>query len=150
MIDIDGFRLINDTYGHSTGDNVLHRVAEFLTTTLFEIDKQYVNRDVRESILGRIGADEFAIFLPSRNEKEGMETAEEIRKKLEKLRFVEISCHFTASIGIVLYPRDGSTTKELITKADASLYHAKEPGHNRVHLYHTQDLLLEKTHSRME
>lgn len=150
LIDIDGFRLINDTYGHSTGDNVLHRVAEFLITTLFETDKQYVNKDVRESILGRMGGDEFAILLPARNEKEGMETAEEIRKRLEKLRFVEIPGHFTASIGIVLYPRDGSTTKELITKADASLYHAKELGHSRVHLYHTQDLLLEKTHLRME
>ncbi|MBI2471083.1 MAG: EAL domain-containing protein [Planctomycetes bacterium] len=150
LIDIDGFRLINDTYGHSTGDTILHRVAGFLITTLFEIDKHYVNKDVRESILGRMGGDEFAIYLPARNEKEAMATAEEIRKKLEKLRFVEISGHLTASIGIVLYPRDGSATKELITEADASVYNAKELGHNRVHIYHTQDLLLEKIHSRME
>lgn len=150
LIDIDGFRLINDTYGHSTGDTILHRVAGFLITTLFEIDKHYVNKDVKESILSRMGGDEFAIYLPARDEEEGMKTAEEIRKRIEKFRFAEISSHITVSIGVVLYPRDGSTTKELITKADASLYHAKELGHNRVHLYHTQDLLLEKTHLRME
>ena len=83
LIDIDGFRLINDTYGHSTGDNVLHHVAVFLTATLFEMDKHYVNRAVKESILSHLGGDEFAIFLPARDEKEGMETAEEIRKRLE-------------------------------------------------------------------
>ena len=150
LMDIDGFRLINDTYGHSTGDNILHRVAEFLITALFEIDKHYVNKDVRESILGRLGGDEFAIFLPARDEKEGIATAEEISKRLEKSRFVEIPGHLTASIGVALYPRDGSTTKELLTRADASIYHAKGLGYNRIHLYNTEDLVLEKTHSRME
>ncbi len=150
LIDIDGFRLINDTYGHSTGDNVLRHVAEFLITTLFEIDKHYVNKNVRESILGRMGGDEFAIFLPARDEKKGMETAEEIRKRLEKSRFVEIPGHVTTSIGIALYPRDGNMTKELITKADAAIYHAKELGRNRIHLYCIEDLVLDKIHSRME
>lgn len=150
LIDIDGFRLINDTYGHSTGDNVLRHVAVFLTVTLFKMDKHYVNRAVKESILSRLGGDEFAIFLPARNEKEGMETAEEIRKRLEKSRFVEVPGHVTTSIGVAIYPRDGSMTKELITKADASIYHAKELGHNRIHLYNTEDLVLEKIRSRME
>jgi len=150
LIDIDGFRLINDTYGHSTGDNVLRHVAVFLTTTLFEIDKHYIGKYVRESILGRLGGDEFAIFLPDRDEKEGMETAEEIRKRLEKSRFVEVPGHVTTSIGVAIYPRDGSTAKELITRADASIYHAKELGHNRIHLYNTEDLVLEKIRSRME
>ena len=150
LIDIDGFRLINDTYGHSTGDNVLRHVAVFLTATLFEIDKHYVNKDVRESILGRLGGDEFAIFLLYRDEKKGMETAEEIRKRLEKSRFVEVPGHVTTSIGVAIYPRDGSTAKELITRADASIYHAKELGHNRIHLYNTEDLVLEKIRSRME
>ena len=87
LMDIDEFRLINDTYGHSTGDTALRHVAEFLITTLFEIGKHYVNKEVRESILGRLGGDEFAIFLPDRDEKEGMATAEEISKRLEKSRF---------------------------------------------------------------
>ena len=150
LIDIDGFRLINDTYGHSTGDNVLRHVAVFLTTTLFEIDKHYIGKYVRESILGRLGGDEFAIFLLYRDEKKGMETAEEIRKRLEKSRFVEVPGHVTTSIGVAIYPRDGSTAKELITRADASIYHAKELGHNRIHLYNTEDLVLEKIRSRME
>lgn len=100
--------------------------------------------------MGRLGGDEFAIFLPDRDEKEGMETAEEIRKRLEKSRFVEVPGHVTTSIGVAIYPRDGSTAKELITRADAAIYHAKELGHNRIHLYNTEDLVLEKIRSRME
>ena len=73
-----------------------------------------------------------------------MEVAEGIRKMLENHRFVEISSHLTASIGMVLFPKDGGTVKELITKADASLSYAKELGGNRIHTYHGEDLVLEK------
>ena len=148
LMDIDGFRSINDTYGHSTGDNVLRHVAEFLTTTLFEIDKQYVNKDVRESILSRMGGDEFAIFLPARSEKEAMETAEEIRKRLEKYRFVEIAGHATVSIGVVLYQRTEARQRNLLPGQMPLSTMPKELGHNRIHLYHTEDLVLEKMHSK--
>ena len=150
LIDIDGFRLINDTHGHSTGDTVLVHIAKFLDSTLSEIDGQYANKAAGKSILSRLGGDEFALFLPGRNEREGMEAAEEIRKRLVMFKFPEISGYLTASIGMVVYPRDGNTTKELITKADASVYHAKEMGHNTVHLYCAEDLMMEKLHSRME
>ncbi|MEK7290143.1 MAG: bifunctional diguanylate cyclase/phosphodiesterase, partial [Planctomycetota bacterium] len=93
---------------------------------------------------------EFAVFLPACNENDGMEVAEEIRKMLEKHRFVEISSHLTASIGMALFPKDGNTVKELVTKADASLSYAKELGGNRIHTYHGEDLVLEKIHTRME
>jgi len=150
FIDIDGFRLINDTYGHSTGDIVLQRIAEIISSTSSRRGKRCTNSDEDKSLVGRLGGNEFAVFLPACNENDGMEVAEEIRSMLEKYRFVEISSHLTASIGIVLFPKDGNTVKELVTKADASLSYAKELGGNRIHTYHGEDLVLEKIHTRME
>ncbi len=150
FIDIDGFRLINDTYGHGTGDIVLQRIAEIISSTFSSREKRFTNSDKDKPLLGRLGGNEFAIFLPACNENDGVEVADEIRAMLEKYRFVEISSHLTASIGMVLYPKDGGTVKELVTKADASLSYAKDLGGNRIHTYHSEDLVLEKIHTRME
>lgn len=150
FIDIDGFRLINDTYGHGTGDIVLQRIAEIISTTASTRAKRYTNSDEDNSLVGRLGGNEFAVFLPARNENDGMEVAEKIRQMLEKHRFVEVSSHLTASIGMALFPKDGDSVKELVTKADASLSYAKELGGNRIHTYHGEDLVLEKIHTRME
>ena len=150
FIDIDGFRLINDTYGHGTGDIVLQRIAEIISTMFSVREKRCTSADEDKPLVGRLGGNEFAVFLPACNENEGTEVAEEIRKMLEKYRFVEISSHLTASIGMVLFPKDGITVKELVTKADASLSYAKDLGGNRIHTYHGEDLVLEKIHTRME
>lgn len=150
FIDIDGFRLINDTYGHGTGDIVLQRIAEIIRSTSSSREKRCTHSDEDKPLVGRLGGNEFAVFLPACNENDGMEVAEEIRKMLEKHRFVEISSHLTASIGMALFPKDGNTVKELVTKADASLSYAKELGGNRIHTYHGEDLVLEKIHTRME
>ena len=154
FIDNDNFRLINDTYGHSTGDNILKRMAKILQNTLSDIDTQYFKtsesiKEKMESILGRLGGDEFVILLPSRNKKEGLETAEEIRKRIEGFPFIEEAGHLTVTIGIVLYPEHGITIQDLFTKADASVYHAKELGRNQAHLYQPEDLILEKMQSRI-
>lgn len=149
MINVDSFRLINDVYGHSVGDNLLHRVAMLLQNTLADIDPSYLKKATRESVIGRMGGDEFSILLPSRGEKEGLDIAEYIRKRIEEFRFADITGNLTASIGVVLYPGHGVTIRDLFTKADAAVYHAKELGQNRVHLYHPEDLVLEKMHSRV-
>lgn len=149
LLNIDSFRLINDVYGQSVGDNLLHRVAMLLQNTLADIDPLYLKKATRESVIGRMGGDEFSILLPSRGEKEGLDIAEYIRKRIEEFRFADITGSLTASIGVVLYPGHGVTIHDLFTKADAAVYHAKELGQNRVHLYHPEDLVLEKMHSRV-
>ncbi|OHB71696.1 MAG: hypothetical protein A2W17_09240 [Planctomycetes bacterium RBG_16_41_13] len=149
LVNIDKFRLNNDAYGHSAGDRLLHGIAGLLQNTLAEIDSLSMRKDAGQSFVGRMGGDEFAILLPFKGEKEGIAVAEHVRKKIEKFRAIEIAGNLTASIGVVLYPRHGVTINELFTKADAAVYLAKELGQNRTHLYHPEDRILEKMHSRM-
>ncbi len=149
LVNIDKFRLNNDAYGHSVGDRLLHRIAELLQNTIADIDFLHLRSDVGKSFIGRMGGDEFAIFLPFRGEREGIEAAEYVRKKIEKFRAVEITGRLTASVGIVLYPSHGITINELFIKADAAVYYAKEMGQNRIHLYHPENRILEKMHLRI-
>lgn len=150
LINLDKFRLINDTYGHSIGDSLLRNVAGVLKEAISEIDAAHKDKTVEEGIIvGRMGGDEFAILLPSRDEKEGISAAEYIRKKIEAFRFVEITGNLTSSIGVVSYPRHGITAKDIFTKADAAISLAKELGHNRTHLYQEGDFILEKMRSRI-
>lgn len=153
LIDIDRFRLINDTYGNKAGDELLKRMAEYLKDVTSDIDIQYFRtfgKEIMESILCRMGGDEFAVFLPSRNEKETLETADEIRRSLESFQFENWAGHITVSVGIVLYPAHGATLYDLFKKVDAAVFSAKELGRNRSRLYQDEDLVLEKMHSRVE
>ena len=152
LIDIDKFRLINNVHGSKFGDDLLKFIAEHLKNIMDGIDMQYFStsdREIMESILCRMGGDEFAVFLPSRNEEESLVTAEEIRRRLESLQFGELTSHITVSIGIVLYPSHGSTLYDLLKKVDAAIFSAKESGRNRSRLYRPEDLVLEKMHSRV-
>lgn len=154
LIDIDRFRQINDTYGNKVGDDLLKRIADFLKDCVAEIDMRLFlktpDREVMEGILCRMGGDEFAVFLPSRTEQEAMMTADEIRKKLESFQFGDWTGHITISVGIVMYPMHGSTLYDLLKKADAAVFSAKELGRNRALLYQPEDMVLEQMHARLE
>jgi diguanylate cyclase (GGDEF)-like protein/PAS domain S-box-containing protein len=146
IVSMDEFKFINNTYGYSFGDEFLRLVARALESAMVDME--------RESIVGRLGGDEFVIFLPygykrGRDEHARMLVAEGIRKRLEGLRFGEVPGRSTASIGVVFYPEHGTTTKELLTRADAAMYRAKELGGNRCRLYSHEDRILEKMHSRV-
>lgn len=149
LLNIDWFKFINDTYGHGAGDSLLGRVAGFLQGSLMEMNLPYI-KDPSEILLGRLGGDEFAVFLPNINATEGMDVAERIRKGIEGLRLTQMDIRATASIGVVLYPGHGRTTKELFAKVDAALYRAKEMGRNRCHLYSPEDKVLENIHLRLK
>ncbi len=150
LVDLDHFKFINDTYGHIMGDEILRRMARLIQMTLRETLKLKFRKGLeQEMIIGRISSDEFGIFIPSVNKEQGIEVAEILRKKIESFRPVEAYSHLTASIGIVIYPEHGDTTKELITKADAAMYRAKELGRNKTHVYRPEDRDLENIHSRL-
>jgi diguanylate cyclase (GGDEF)-like protein/PAS domain S-box-containing protein len=126
FLDLDRFKLINDTLGHNTGDLVLGIVAKRLKTCLSEQD-----------IVARMGGDEFTILL---QETVCMEEAERIAGKIiEELRkplFINGNeFYLTASIGIVFYPHDGKNAEILMKHADIAMYQAKERGKNSYVVY---------------
>lgn len=126
FIDLDKFKFINDTYGHSAGDHYLNAVATLLTDNLRSTD-----------VIARWGGDEFAAFLP---ETVGSE-AHLVGNKLlaafaqQSFRFGNALFQSSASIGLAFVPEHASTTNELIMYADAAMYEAKKAGRGCWRLY---------------
>lgn len=119
MVDIDHFKRVNDTHGHTIGDQVLQRVAQVL------------NRAARESdIVCRYGGEEFAIILPYTGLAEATETAERFRHSLEHARFPHVA--ITASLGVSAMSLGAKNPQELLDQADRCLFVAKRNGRNQV------------------
>lgn len=126
MIDIDKFKLINDSYGHAIGDEIIRMMANKCNSTLRNSD-----------IFGRLGGEEFAAVLPNTSERGALHAAENIRQEMENLEYISPKNHkikFTVSIGIaMLHPQDVDL-EAILHKADLALYEAKRNGRNKVEL----------------
>jgi diguanylate cyclase (GGDEF)-like protein len=125
MLDIDNFKLINDTFGHPVGDEILKGLVEELM------------RNARDSdVVARYGGEEFAIILPETPSASAKDAANRLREIIERREFPvpqqRRTLRVTASIGVAIFPTDGQTTADLIARADAALYFAKKSGKNKV------------------
>lgn len=134
MIDIDNFKMYNDIYGHDCGDSILKSTASILSEILDE-----------GCYLCRYGGDEFAIVFANAQIDNLQQMANELRKEFERLKqtyFRHDLCEkVTLSIGLSEYPNMSRNKNELIYQADTALYHAKNLGKDKVHLY--QDALMQ-------
>jgi diguanylate cyclase (GGDEF)-like protein/PAS domain S-box-containing protein len=138
FVDLDRFKHINDSLGHEAGDRLLTLVAERLKACLREGDT-----------VARLGGDEFVVNLPGLN---GAMAAESIARKIldtlgQAFMVNDHELHVSASVGISLYPIDGSNTEELMRAADSAMYHAKEHGRDQYQFYTAQ--LNEGAHRRL-
>lgn len=127
FIDIDHFKRINDTYGHSIGDIILKRLGEILIDTFKIFD-----------VVSRNGGEEFSVLLIDCSAQQAMKIAERLRKKVEAHKFVisdEVSLHIKISIGVSTYPDTTERIYMLLEDADCALYEAKRKGRGRVVLY---------------
>lgn len=126
FLDLDGFKAINDNFGHGAGDELLQQVAKRLNKCLRKSDT-----------VARFGGDEFTIVLPEIDDKESVEKiATKIIKTIAKPYDIDGSeAHVTTSIGISLYPADGQQAQTLVKKADNAMYHAKRHGKNHHEFY---------------
>ncbi len=126
FIDLDDFKKVNDTMGHSVGDELLIQAAVRLKNTIRESD-----------VVGRLGGDEFIIILSNINEPTEVEII--ARKLLEQFyqpfRLENRELVSTISIGIALYPLDSEDPKELLRQADSAMYHSKDRGRNTYNFY---------------
>jgi diguanylate cyclase (GGDEF)-like protein len=129
LMDLDNFKFVNDTLGHTTGDKVLVTVTSLLQQQLRTSD-----------LLARFGGDEFALLLEGENTLEAKVVAERICQSIEEHRFgfENHSFHLGLSIGIV--PVDGNCEQgTIISQADTAMYSAKRQGRNRVVMYYPED-----------
>ena len=130
FIDLDRFKEINDTLGHSVGDKVLIEIAQRLENNVRQADT-----------VARLGGDEFTIILSNiKHASSVMEIAQKLVETLaDKIISGENELYVTASIGISLYPDDGDNTELLLRNADSAMYQAKNEGRNNYQFY-TQEM----------
>ena len=129
FIDLDNFKNINDSLGHLAGDRLLQEVARRIESELRQSDT-----------VGRLGGDEFLVLLTDANVSASMHVARNLLDSIGRSFGIEgHSLTVSASIGIALYPRDGTNFEELHKNADVAMYKAKELGRNRYHFF-TQEL----------
>lgn len=150
LLDIDQFKFISDSYGHGMGDEFLRRVAKLLQFNMRYLSSRLLKEEKDAVMLSRLSGDEFAVYLPSAGMVEAVEAAEYIRSAIECFYQSDMHCHMTASIGIALSPEHGRTASELLTKADAAMYRAKDQGRNRFHLYSPEEREIEQMHMRLK
>ncbi|MHA7964684.1 sensor domain-containing protein [Paenibacillus sp. CAU 1782] len=118
FVDLDRFKNINDTFGHSTGDALLQAVARRLASCLRPGDS-----------VSRLGGDEFAIFMPGITRRGAADIAHRIIEKVsESVLLGHLEAYITPSIGICMYPDDGGDVESLLKSADAAMYLAKDKG----------------------
>ena len=129
-LDLDQFKVVNDTFGHIAGDTLLRCLADIVQAQIRSTD-----------LLARLGADEFGILLERCSEKRALKVAEDIRAAVEAFRFdwqdsyTSIRC----SIGVVMVNSENADVAGLMSSADVACYSAKDMGRNQVHLYEDSD-----------
>jgi diguanylate cyclase (GGDEF)-like protein len=139
FIDLDRFKLINDSMGHDVGDKLLQIIADRLTEGTRRHDSIGINVAIDANSVARLGGDEFTILLEKVSGQKAIST---VAKRLIELsaRPIIIDNHeiFTsASIGIAIYPTDGKEADTLLKNADTAMYHAKKQGRNNFQFFDT-------------
>ena len=134
MLDIDRFKLINDTYGHNAGDVVLKKLSNLLTTSIRQSD-----------VAIRFGGEEFVVLLPNTNIDGAVLIAKKLKEAIENIEIkipnIDI-IKFTVSIGISQCDcsKNAEVIDDLVHKADEALYEAKRAGRNKIVIYSTQTI----------
>jgi diguanylate cyclase (GGDEF)-like protein len=124
MLDIDHFKVFNDTYGHEAGDYVLKKLGDLL-----------INKTRKEDIVCRYGGEEFCLIMPEATLQTTYDRAELIRNATNELNLVDGQVplgNVSVSIGVAIFPEHGVTGVDVIQAADKALYRAKAEGRNRV------------------
>ncbi|QKQ27535.1 EAL domain-containing protein [Candidatus Reidiella endopervernicosa] len=140
-IDLDQFKVVNDTCGHMAGDELLRQLSHLLDKQMRELD-----------VLARLGGDEIGVLLVNSDIDEASEVSERLLRVINDFRFVweDRSFEVGASIGVVAVTAENINVSELMSAADVACYAAKDLGRNRVHLYKPDDHEMAQRHGEMQ
>jgi diguanylate cyclase (GGDEF)-like protein len=125
MIDVDHFKIINDSQGHQTGNIILQEIVSLIKYSVRDVD-----------IVARYGGEEFVVLLPQTGTRNAVSIAERMRRNVEKAYFTnsqgQRDVKVTISIGIAIYPEGVTSAEQLLERVDQAMYIAKNKGRNRV------------------
>ncbi|MBT9612831.1 MAG: EAL domain-containing protein [Burkholderiales bacterium] len=140
-IDLDQFKLVNDTCGHVAGDELLRQLSTLLNAKIRTVDT-----------LARLGGDEFGLLLPGCGIEQAQVIAEKLRQEISEFRFMWEAKTFMvgASIGLVEITHETGTVANLLSAADTACYMAKDRGRNRVCVHRAQDAEVRRLHGEAE
>lgn len=140
-LDLDQFKIINDTCGHMAGDEMLRQLSQVLYDNVRKDDT-----------LARLGGDEFAILLEHCSITNAERVANKIRQVVQDFRFIWQGKTFNISVSMGLVPiaQDGETITEILRRADSACYAAKDAGRNRIHVFRFDDSELALRHGEMQ
>ena len=140
-VDLDQFKLVNDTCGHAAGDRLLRQLTYLLQQRLRDTDT-----------LARLGGDEFGVLLVNCPLPQALRIAQELCRVVKDFRFQWNDQVFdiSASIGLVPVTRESANPQELLSQADAACFAAKEKGRNRVQVYRPEDTEVARRHGEMQ
>ena len=130
-LDLDQFKIINDTCGHLAGDELLRQLGELFKSKVRKKDT-----------LARLGGDEFGVLMESCTLEQANRVAQNLRELVEEFQFVWTDKRFLIGVSIGLVPINdkGVDSGDILSAADAACYAAKDAGRNRVHVYHVEDI----------
>jgi len=141
FLDVDRFKIVNDSLGHDVGDHVLGEIAERFSACIRDGDT-----------VARLGGDEFAIVLNDISSKEDVAPLADklIETLIKPFLFKDHEFYVSSSIGIAMYPNDGDDTQTLLKKADIAMYHAKANGGNSYYFYSDESDIKENDRLSLE
>ncbi len=143
LFDVDEFKLINEVYGYTVGDGYLAQLADRLNSRFVKM------LDGEGWLLGRLGEDEFAVTMPGKAAEDAWLIAERVRTLLTREIVANDSIRPTLSAGIVLYPEQGHTVSDLLSRVNIALSQAKRNGKNCSYLFCPAERELEILHSHL-
>jgi diguanylate cyclase (GGDEF)-like protein/PAS domain S-box-containing protein len=140
-LDLDQFKIVNDTCGHTVGDRLLHEVAKLLGDVVRQTDT-----------IARLGGDEFAVILERCSLEQAQGLAQQICDRMHHFRYAHEDWRFRIGVSIGLVPIDDrwTTPAAILQAADTSCYAAKENGRNRVQIWNDSDLALRERHGELQ